>query len=44
MRKIWRVFKYEFMSVVSRRSFILGLILVPLLPTIIIGLVSLLKP
>ncbi len=44
MRKIWRVFKYEFMSVVSRRSFILGLILVPLIPTIIIGLVSLLKP
>lgn len=44
MRKIWSVFKYEFMSVVSRRSFILGLILVPLIPTIIIGLVSLLKP
>ncbi len=44
MRKIWRVFKYEFLSVVSRRSFILGLILVPLIPTIILGLVGLLKP
>ncbi len=44
MRKSWRVFKYEFLSVVNRRSFILSLILVPLLPTLIIGLVSLLKP
>lgn len=44
MHKIWRVFKYEFLSVVNRRSFILSLILVPLLPTIIIGLVGLLKP
>lgn len=44
MRKAWRVFKYEFLSVVNRRSFILSLILVPLLPTLIIALVGLLKP
>ena len=42
--KIGRVFKYEFLSLVSRRSFILSLILVPLIPSLIIGLVGLLKP
>ncbi|MFZ3070978.1 MAG: ABC transporter permease [Anaerolineaceae bacterium] len=43
MNKTWAVFKYEFLTTISRRSFILTLILVPLIPGLIIGLLSLLN-
>ena len=41
MNKIWIVFKSEFINTVTRRSFILTLILVPLLPALILGGISL---
>lgn len=41
MKKIWLVFKNEFISIVSRRAFILTLILVPLIPALILGGISL---
>jgi len=41
MNKIWIVFKTEFINTVSRRSFLLTLILVPLVPALILGGISL---
>ncbi|MCB2209380.1 ABC transporter permease [bacterium] len=41
MKKIWLVLKTEFINTVSRRSFILTLILVPLIPALILGGVAL---
>ena len=43
MKKTWIVLKTEFLNTVTRRSFILALILVPLVPAIILGVMSLLK-
>lgn len=40
---VWNVFKYEFLSLVKRRSFILSLVLVPLIPMLIIGALKLLQ-
>ena len=40
---VWKVLKYEFISLVTRRSFILSLILVPLIPMLIIGGLKLLQ-
>lgn len=40
---IWNVLKYEFLTLVKRRSFILSLILVPLIPMLIIGGLKLLQ-
>ncbi|MDY6873273.1 MAG: ABC transporter permease [Chloroflexota bacterium] len=37
MKKIWLVLKTEFINTVTRRSFILTLILVPLIPALILG-------
>ena len=37
MNKTAKVFKYEFITLVSRRSFLLMLILVPLIPTLLLG-------
>ena len=42
MNKIWLVLKNEFINTVSRRSFLLTLILVPLVPALIFGGISLL--
>ena len=36
MNKTWSIFKYEFYKTVSRRSFILTLILIPLVPALIL--------
>ncbi|MDT8380632.1 MAG: ABC transporter permease [Brevefilum sp.] len=41
MKKTWIVLKTEFINTVTRRSFLLTLILVPLVPAIILGVVSL---
>jgi ABC-2 type transport system permease protein len=41
MKKTWIVFKTEFINTVTRRSFLLTLILVPLLPALILGGISL---
>ena len=41
MKKTWIVFKTEFINTITRRSFLLTLILVPLVPAIILGVVSL---
>lgn len=42
MKKMWIVLKTEFIKTVTRRSFILTLILVPLVPALILGGISLL--
>lgn len=42
MNKTWTVLKTEFINTVTRRSFILTLILVPLIPALILGVISLL--
>jgi ABC-2 type transport system permease protein len=42
MNKTWTVLKTEFINTVTRRSFILTLILVPLVPAVILGVMSLL--
>ncbi len=42
MNKIWIVLKTEFINTITRRSFLLTLILVPLIPAVILGAVSLL--
>ena len=36
MDKTWSVFKHEFLKTISRRSFILTLILVPLIPALLL--------
>jgi ABC-2 type transport system permease protein len=41
MKKIWIVFKTEFINTITRRSFLLTLILVPLVPALILGGISL---
>jgi ABC-2 type transport system permease protein len=41
MNKIWIVFKTEFINTITRRSFLLTLILVPLVPALILGAISL---
>jgi len=41
MKKTWLVFKTEFINTVTRRSFLLTLILVPLLPALILGGIAL---
>lgn len=41
MNKTWTVLKTEFINTVTRRSFILTLILVPLIPAVILGIMSL---
>ena len=41
MEKTWIVFKTEIINTITRRSFLLTLILVPLIPAIILGVVSL---
>lgn len=41
MNKIWIIFKTEFINTISRRSFILTLVLVPLVPALILGGMSL---
>jgi|AMWB02.1.fsa_nt_gi ABC-2 type transport system permease protein len=43
MKKALQVFRYEFVTAVSRRSFLLMLILVPLVPTLLLGAVRLLN-
>lgn len=43
MNKIWVVLKTEFTNTVRRRTFLLTLILVPLVPAIILGVVSLIQ-
>ncbi len=41
MNKIWIVFKTEFINTITRRSFLITLILVPLVPALILGAISL---
>ena len=43
MRNILKVFKFEFLNVLSRRSFILTLILVPLIPSLLLGVLNLIN-
>lgn len=43
MNKTWIVFKTEFINTVTRRSFLIMLILVPLVPALILGGISLFK-
>ena len=40
MKKIWIVLKTEFINTITRRSFLLTLILVPLVPALILGAIS----
>lgn len=44
MRDILNVFKFEFLTVLRRRSFILSLILVPLIPSLLLGALNLINP
>lgn len=41
MNKVWIIFKTEFINTVTRRSFLITLILVPLLPSLILGALTL---
>ncbi len=41
MKKIWLVLKTEFINTITRRSFLLTLILVPLLPALLLGGITL---
>jgi ABC-2 type transport system permease protein len=43
MRDILNVFKFEFLTVLKRRSFILSLILVPLIPSLLLGVFNLIN-
>lgn len=43
MRDILNVFKFEFLTVLKRRSFILTLILVPLIPALLLGVLNLIN-
>ncbi len=43
MRDILNVFKFEFLTVLRRRSFILSLILVPLIPSLLLGVLNLIN-
>ncbi len=41
MNKTWAVFRYEFIKTVTRRSFLLTLFLIPLVPALLLGLLNL---
>jgi ABC-2 type transport system permease protein len=41
MNKTWAVFRYEFLKTVTRRSFLLTLILIPLVPALLLGVLNL---
>ena len=41
MNKTWAVFRYEFIKTVTRRSFLLTLILIPLVPALLLGILNL---
>jgi ABC-2 type transport system permease protein len=41
MRKLWVIAKHEFITTVTRRSFLLALILLPLIPALLLGLLNL---
>lgn len=43
MRKLWVVAKHEFITTVTRRSFLLTLILLPLVPMLLLGLFNLIN-
>jgi len=43
MRNILKVFKFEFLTVLKRRSFILTLVLVPLIPALLVGVLNLIN-
>lgn len=43
MRNIMSVFKFEFLTVLKRRSFMLSLILVPLIPALLLGVLNLIN-
>ena len=43
MRKLWSVARHEFLTTVTRRSFLLTLILLPLVPALLLGLLNLLN-
>jgi hypothetical protein len=43
MRDILKVIKFEFLTVLRRRSFILSLILVPLIPSLLLGVLNLIN-
>lgn len=43
MRDILKVFKFEFLTVLRRRSFILSLLLVPLIPSLLLGVLKLIN-
>jgi len=43
MLDIFNVFKFEFLTVLRRRSFILSLILVPLIPSLLLGVLKLIN-
>src|SRR5665811_1625753 len=43
MRKFWVVAKHEFITTVTRRSFLLTLILLPLVPMLLLGLFNLIN-
>lgn len=43
MRNIFSVFRFEFLTVLRRRSFILTLILVPLIPSLLLGVLNLIN-
>lgn len=43
MRKTWEIAKHEFLTTVSRRSFLITLILLPLIPALLLGLLNLLN-
>ncbi|MEL7645810.1 MAG: ABC transporter permease [Anaerolineaceae bacterium] len=40
MNKTWSVFKHEFLTTISRRSFILTLVLVPLIPALVLWILG----
>lgn len=40
MNKTWAVFRYELLKTVTRRSFLLTLILIPLVPTLLLGILN----
>jgi len=40
VNKTWSIFRYEFIKTVTRRSFILTLVLVPLVPALILWVLN----
>ncbi len=43
MAKLWKIAQHEFVTTVRRRSFILALVLIPLVPALLLGVVSLIN-